>query len=237
MRVTLAYSDLFRVSGTSPYPYVFRGNSLFDPDFTSTGHQPRYFDTYMQLYSKYKVLGSRIRISIINSHPSSIEALVLVPLTDVISALTYQDWVELSYSTRTPLNAVGGRNGHTIVNRMSTAKILGLRPSQVNDEDYSGTTGTNPVSIWYWNIGIFSTTPGAPISADLQIDIEYDTVLYDRINIGQSFSNPELNHVKQPREKALNVPIIPPTMVMLDCRAPFTRETHESVSTLKQVYK
>lgn len=42
--------------------YKFRANSLYDPDFTSTGHQPLYFDQLSALYDHYIVVRSRLKI-------------------------------------------------------------------------------------------------------------------------------------------------------------------------------
>lgn len=37
--------------------YQFRTNSAFDPDFTSTGHQPLGYDQWRTLYLNYRVIG------------------------------------------------------------------------------------------------------------------------------------------------------------------------------------
>lgn len=36
--------------------YVFRGNSVYDPDYTGVGHQPHFFDQISPLYEYYQVL-------------------------------------------------------------------------------------------------------------------------------------------------------------------------------------
>lgn len=42
-----------------PGVHVFRANSLFDPDFSATGHQPRGFDEVISLYQHYTVIHSK----------------------------------------------------------------------------------------------------------------------------------------------------------------------------------
>ena len=46
--------------------YLFRANSLFDPDLTGTGHQPLGFDEWAKFYRRYCVLGSKITVQAIN---------------------------------------------------------------------------------------------------------------------------------------------------------------------------
>lgn len=47
---------------TSAAGYNFRANSVFDPDQTSAGHQPMYFDNYAAIWNRYRVLGSEIKV-------------------------------------------------------------------------------------------------------------------------------------------------------------------------------
>lgn len=53
----LPYADSFTLDGQSAGAgtYQFRLGSVFDPNLTGTGHQPRGFDQYAALYSVYRV--------------------------------------------------------------------------------------------------------------------------------------------------------------------------------------
>lgn len=48
--------------------YVYSANGCFDPDVTGVGHQPMYFDNFAAVYGKYKVLWSKITITVLNSN-------------------------------------------------------------------------------------------------------------------------------------------------------------------------
>lgn len=52
---------------TSGAIHVFRANSLYDPDFSSGGHQPMYFDNYSAVYSKYRVNYAKITVTVVNT--------------------------------------------------------------------------------------------------------------------------------------------------------------------------
>lgn len=46
--------------------HTFRCNSLFDPDYSGTGHQPMYFDQYAALYQYYDVKKAKIHVDVAN---------------------------------------------------------------------------------------------------------------------------------------------------------------------------
>lgn len=48
------------------YGYRFRLNSLYDPDFTGTGQQPYYYDTFTTIYKQYIVTGCYLDLTFNN---------------------------------------------------------------------------------------------------------------------------------------------------------------------------
>ncbi len=73
MPFKLAYGDAFGLAAHASLTsytgseYVFRLNSLYDPDLTGTGHQPYGFDQFAALYSRYKV--DRVHIDVLFTTP------------------------------------------------------------------------------------------------------------------------------------------------------------------------
>jgi len=64
LRTTLTYASK-QVNITLPsIDYQFRLNSLFDPDFTGTGHQPKGFDQLAALYQRYRVYRVRWKVEV-----------------------------------------------------------------------------------------------------------------------------------------------------------------------------
>lgn len=49
-------------SGNFYYLHQFSLNSLYDPDITGAGHQPRYFDQWGGFYDRYRVNGAKLEL-------------------------------------------------------------------------------------------------------------------------------------------------------------------------------
>ena len=67
----LKYCDFVTLNATAsgsavPLIHHFRANSLYDPDQSSSGHQPRGFDELAAIYDHYCVIGSKIKVSFEN---------------------------------------------------------------------------------------------------------------------------------------------------------------------------
>jgi hypothetical protein len=202
VRRNLVYEDLITIApGAVRGTYVFRGNSLFDPDYTSTGHQPRYFDTYSTIYSRYRVYGSSIRIEALNAAASGGALIAVTPLTDIITFTTWQQAAELPNTRCTDMIPIAQRYPQTVQHSCRTKYVEGLKGPFV-DEDWTATTGANPVNIWYWNINVASTDVSNNVNVGLRVRITYDAQFYERIDITPSLRvvDPEKDHVKKPRD-------------------------------------
>ena len=74
--VTMKYCDTITLDAgpITPQQYLFRCNSIHDPDYTGTGHQPISHDQWTQWYSHYTVVGSKCYVSF-NTQSSSYQNL------------------------------------------------------------------------------------------------------------------------------------------------------------------
>lgn len=61
-RIVLRYADRHSGSTTALGSYIYRANSLYDPNYTAAGHQPRGFDQMALFYQQYEVIAARIRV-------------------------------------------------------------------------------------------------------------------------------------------------------------------------------
>lgn len=120
--VKLRYTTLVPLTNTGTglgVTYQFRANSIFDPDFSGTGHQPMGHDEWAKFYLHYRVLKSSISVQI--------EA-------DDAATQPYVQWVGVGAASGT-----ASINPTTVIERQKAAwKVSGV-----------GTTPAGPLINWF----------------------------------------------------------------------------------------
>jgi len=78
MLMTHKYSDIVPLSSIAGNlaRYHFHANSMYDPDYTSSGHQPMFRDQLSLLYNRYTVIGSKIKIKMCHGGSGNVTASV-----------------------------------------------------------------------------------------------------------------------------------------------------------------
>lgn len=160
----LKYHTQIDVSG-DPATYVskiFRGNSLYDPDFSLGGHQPTGFDQYTAFYTNYLVFGAKISVTLLNSDDDTINVYVIPYKGSLAPA-----WMgDANYDPKEQPYARGGmfsarsinmnKTAKTIKHYMSTKKMYTVK-GELEESEFgalTGNTGTgsNPTNEWAWMI-------------------------------------------------------------------------------------
>ena len=81
--------------------YLFRTNSLYDPDNATGGHQPMYFDQLGALYDRYSVLSSKIIVNFQSAPGTTVPCLVWIRPLDVPSTqVADPDTIREQYGVR-----------------------------------------------------------------------------------------------------------------------------------------
>lgn len=160
--------------------YTYRGNSLFDPNYTGTGHQPMYFDQYSAIYERYRVLGCKIKVHMVNRSATSAAYAVLESGTDVSSILVLSELLEQSRAHVSRILPTGNQSPVVIKKYVSTRKACGLNKKQVFDEDFSALTTANPQQIWYHNIQLSNADPNVGMDIRLLFTLTYYCQFFDR---------------------------------------------------------
>lgn len=185
LRTKLKYTAVLNLgtSGVTPVEYFFRGNSLYDPDFTGTGHQPLGFDQIMNLYSKFFVSGSSIRLTASgNTTPVMI---VLAPEEDTTGVSILPTAAEKPKAKSRLLASTGTSQG-IMRSYATTYQMTGKSKNNRYDDDLSGSASANPTLQWYWYIGYQHPDLTNSAGAVFQVDIVYYVTFYDRIRLNAS---------------------------------------------------
>ncbi len=158
MLTKLRYCDIFDITSTSgALAYQqFRWNSTFDPDYSNTGHQPLYRDTFASIYNQYAVVRATAKITITN--PGGYTWVITCGTDDDTGATSTVDTLmEQSHSKSvilTPLT--GSKSTHTFNLNWDCGTYLNIDP--FSSEAYKTAVGSNPTEVSFLNIGIQPTT-------------------------------------------------------------------------------
>jgi len=167
--------------------YVFRGNSIYDPDYTSTGGQPTSRDEWAAFYNYYRVRASKIRTSFVSlSNLASTSAMIaIIPSlsvpTTTISPLTI---VDQPYARYKIIGQGDGSNNATYLNNyMSTQKMFGRT---IQDNDFVGLMSNLPLNEWYWGIKLTNMVSGGGGTYRVIVQLTYYVELFERVVLAAS---------------------------------------------------
>lgn len=164
---------------------VYRGNSVYDPQYSAGGHQPLFFDQYIAVYEKYRVIGSSVRLQITNESTQALNVAIL-PTSTPISLTTFQAVLEQNRSSAIRTVPPSQYLISTQKRYCSTRQATGATKSELYDQDYAGTFNSDPVNLWYWNFYLNSVDNVTAIDARILLTITYYVEFFDRQNVAQS---------------------------------------------------
>lgn len=162
--------------------HTFRANSLYDPDYTGTGHQPSGFDEFMAFYNHFTVIGSRIKATFLSETADTAgTGIVGINVDDNTSPPTT---ITTIYEASSPhVKVLTGRDAQGKVictNQVSTRRFFGHNPMQ--EDNLAGTTSADPAEGVYFHVFATSTDPGAtenPGEIRVLVEIDYLAVLHE----------------------------------------------------------
>jgi len=187
--VQLSYEDIVPIAqGTAYGIYQFRGNSPYDPDYTSTGHQPLYYDQYALEYERYRCLKSSITVDMVNSGAVTGSMFGILPHTDPLTTNIWSYFAERPMAKVCPnMMAVATRYGSQLHHVSTTGRVCGTTRGESLEEDYGAVVTTNPARQWYWTIFAQSSDSTSILTCLLRVRVVYYVQFYDRDDIGQSY--------------------------------------------------
>lgn len=184
LRTTLKYSETIQRTGLSTYDYVFRLNSLFDPNLTGGGHQPKGFDQLVTLYQRYRVYRARYHVWFYNTTSAIPIHCVCVPTNAATAYTDAGDAIEAAYS----------KHGvATIYQRVMLRGEVDL--AQLNgkshaayaaDDTTQALVTTNPAEALDLHCFMEAFDGSTTVIAYIAVTIEYDVEFSDPVQLGQS---------------------------------------------------
>lgn len=187
METRVNYSQTY-ASGNIAYngcdDYLFRLNSVYDPDYSGTGHQPMGRDEYTTLYSKYKVISTHVSVAYSYISPYGMVS-AIIPNGDVNPLTTLTKALEMPHTTMKICN--GNCPDVKLSKTFSLPELCGVtRTRYMSDDIYGAVSSNNPPEDII--LHVVTSSPGAPLSWNytFTIKLTYRVIFYDPVPLGQS---------------------------------------------------
>lgn len=171
--------------------YVFRGNSINDPDFTGAGNQPYYHDQMQAIFRRYRVYASKIKVTFFPTTAAAQYIRCFVFPYQASGSLTNtepNDYRQLPYVKNININdeQMGGRGRSSQISHyMTTGKMFG-DPKWGIDSNFEAAFGSNPTKQWFWHIYTDTSSIGEEIACEADVEVTYYCELMSTESIDQS---------------------------------------------------
>lgn len=202
MRTQLRYCDAidFTPNSSTLSVHTFLANGLYDPDVSGTGHQPRGFDNFMEVYKTFTVKGSKIAVTwsyegyngpsqtmssgapaqSIQSAAGGVQAVpavvgMVIPTVEPSTSGTVAQNQEIEKARWVTITPSG--EAKTIAGRANGPDFFG-KEFLTGSEGYTGTVSTDPSEKLYYHVCSALQHDEYPITIKLraQVIITYDVV-------------------------------------------------------------
>lgn len=179
MFVKMKYVDAITLSSSLSVPgfHLFRGNDIFDPDYTGVGHQPYLSAQWGPFYQKYNVFASKITVKATASKNGKI---LVRPTTVNTTGSDFNLAVERPESK----NCFLGNDKPCLIKHYQTTRQA-TGTGNPDDDLFHGSMdpggpGTGPATTWYWAIYAEDVPGTATLDIDCQVEIVYYVKLWSR---------------------------------------------------------
>lgn len=199
MSCKLLYSDqiTYTIAASSSTNQVFRLNSIYDPDYTNVGHQPRGHDELALLYKRYCVTGCKYEIVGYSAATSATPGLRWAafvtqdPTTTLISSVAYD--MEESPLRVSPVIYEGNTAGHNAPNLIAQKAVGYIDLKSLygvkdifDDSDAEAGMGANPNRGAYLHVVGINNSAGGSTTFAWQVTLTYYVTLMRPVNMAAS---------------------------------------------------
>jgi len=188
LMATLKYREYISLTSTTGIlqNYHFSANGLYDPNITGTGHQPMFFDQYMALYNHYHVIGSKIKVTFLNSGSAGQASAVGVYLNDDSTTLstTYTAFSEQP-NVAMKIMGIGATDDREVINyKYSAKKTFG--GTVMSNNALRGSVSANPTEAVNYNVFLQTLDSLTTNTLFVWVELEYIAVFTELKDFAQS---------------------------------------------------
>lgn len=194
MYTVFSYSEDFSLTNTlaqTPVQYEFSGNSIYDPNRTGVGIQPRFYDTLLGAnntaapYQSYTVLASKITVKAfgrngsVANNPAFNGLISVTPQRTSISTTpgTITEMRERAFAKTRAVNSSQSWKPYTLKHYMKTKDIYGIKDTQ-QWETLDAQYNSNPGNQWSWWVSMCPVGQAdTGMSFDFLVSIKYYVIL------------------------------------------------------------
>ena len=178
--VKLKYACTVSLSQTVS-KHIFRWNSLFDPDYTGTGHQPFMHDQLSGIWRNYHVLGARVRV---RGTPGSgqTEPVCFGVYTerDVTSAHGNINQLMEKPGAVTALIAPSTAVGYRTVTLNWSAKKHFTVTNVLDESDLGAATDASPTKVGWLYVGAAQYDNSSAFTVECLVELEFIAIYHGR---------------------------------------------------------
>lgn len=161
---------------------TLRCNSIFDPDYTGSGHFPQGYAQWALLYAQYMVVGARVNIRATFSETKGTTPYNYGVIRGISAAMPYSTAVDCIEESGKYRLFRGGVDTGVLRMGYSTRKMFNIKdPRDVMDR-YGSLFGNNPTEQCYWHLWVVGDVADTAV-ARLEVTIEYIVVLSQPVSI------------------------------------------------------
>lgn len=183
--VNLTYVDTITLNPgiATATNYIYRANSIFDPDFTAVGHQPLGHDQWAAFYDHYTVVGARMNVKFV-SNLETVQGNAICGIHMKDNSTTIPDIRPLLEQPKSNYKILtnGDAGGTVSVNQnFSSKRFFGLKDVVDNRALIGAAFGANPTEDAYFHIYAAGTNAFVDSgTVDCIVTIDYVVMLTER---------------------------------------------------------
>lgn len=183
LRVKLAYTERVTITSTvgAIGIYRWRGNDVFDPNYTGTGAQPCNADVFTAQYLRCRVFASHINVVCGNIAGDTPGDWVVCPTNGTTNFL-YEEYCSQPYSKFCQNVTYGALDAPILSVSARSEMVLGRAPmSYWGSDNTQSLTTTTPADVWYWTVAAISHNRSTTTTYPCTVSIVYEVEYFDRI--------------------------------------------------------